>query len=118
MRSAVRFVLLTEAFSVLTYALGWWTVPIVGAAWALLSGDRNRAAMAGLAAGAGWILLLLLDAVKGPIGLISARLGGVMGVPPILLWLATPMFAGGLAWSAAKLVTYFGRESAPTAAST
>lgn len=101
----------------LTFALGWWTVPIVGAVWALLSGGRNRAAIAGFAAAAAWIALLLLDAAKGPIGLISARLGGVLSVPPVLLWLATPLFAAGLAWSAAKLVTYFRRGSAQPAVS-
>lgn len=117
MRTVVRFILLSEAFAVTTFALGWWTVPVIAALWAYFSGGSHRAMFAGLAAGASWIMLLLLDAAKGPVGVMASRLGGVLGIPAIALYVITPLFAALLAWSAAAVVTRFRAAISPQASS-
>lgn len=103
LRNVVKAVLLAELFAVATYALGWWTVPLIAALWALMSHDENVARYTALCAVAGWTTLLLLDAAKGPVANMAARLGGVMGIPSVLLYVLTLLFPALLAWSAAKL---------------
>ena len=109
MTAPIRYILLAEAFAVATFALGWWTVPLIAAAWTLYSADRYRARNIALAAAGGWATLLVLDAVRGPVGTMAEQLGGVMGLPPWLLYVLTLLFPALLAWSAATLV----RRSAP-----
>ena len=103
MRNAVKFVLLAELFAVATYALGWWTVPIVAVLWAIVSRDSNRALIAGVCAAGGWASLLLLDVARGPVGTMAAKLGGVMGVPGFVLLMLTLLFPALVAWCAASL---------------
>lgn len=100
----VRAILLAEAFAVATYAFGWWTVPLIAAVWALLS-RRGVALFTALCAAGGWATLLVLDAAKGPVGNMATRLGGVMGLPPVLLYVLTLVFPALLAFSAAALST-------------
>lgn len=107
----VQYVLLAEAFAVATFALGWWTVPIVAAVWALVSADPRRVRNAGIAAAAGWATLLVLDAVKGPVGTMASQLGGIMRVPAPVLVILTLVFPALLAWSAGALFSR-GRVSA------
>ena len=110
----VKVVLLAEAFAVATFGLGWWTVPIIAALYALASTNPGRARTAGLCALGGWATLLLLDAAKGPVGAMATRLGGVMGLPGVVLLLLTLIFPALLAWSAATLTPSL-RGSAPKA---
>ena len=110
----VKVVLLAEAFAVATFGLGWWTVPIIAALYALASTNPKRARTAGLCALGGWATLLLLDAAKGPVGTMATRLGGVMGLPGVVLLLLTLIFPALLAWSAAALMPSL-RGSAPKA---
>jgi len=104
LRSAVKFVLIAEAFSVATYALGWWAVPLL----ALLCGltikpDGKPVIYATICAVAGWFMLLVLDAARGPLGEVASRFGGVMGFPPAALFVTTLLFSGLLAWSASSI---------------
>jgi hypothetical protein len=110
----VKGVLLAEAFAVATFGLGWWTVPIIAAAYALASTNPNRARTAAVCALGGWATLLLLDTAKGPVGAMATRLGGVMGLPGFVLLLLTLIFPALLAWSAATLMPSL-RGSAPKA---
>lgn len=104
MRTFIRYLLLAEAFAVVTYAAGWWSVPVLGGLWAMFSGERHAARNAALCAAAGWASLLLLDAVRGPVGTMASQLGAVMRIPAVALYLVTLLFAALLAWSAAELV--------------
>ena len=55
--------------------------------------------------------LLAIDAVSGPVGLLGARLAGVMRVPAVVLVLVTLLFPALLAWSAATVVSLaFGKR--------
>jgi hypothetical protein len=97
-------VLLAEAFAVSTFAFGWWTVPALAALYSIASTNPKRARTAGLCALAGWGTLLLLDFAKGPVAEMGHRLGGVMGLPSIVLYVLTLLFPALLAWSAARLI--------------
>lgn len=109
-------VLLAEAFAVATFAFGWWTVPVLAALYAIASTNPNRARTAALCALGGWGTLLLLDFAKGPVAEMGQRLGGVMGLPSVALYLLTLLFPALLAWSAAKVIPPL-RGSSPKAPS-
>ncbi|MEO8194369.1 MAG: hypothetical protein ABI681_11020 [Gemmatimonadales bacterium] len=104
MRAFIRIVLLSEAFAVATFGLGWWAVPIVAAAWALISSTSNAPRLAAICAAAGWATLLLLDVARGPVSAMGEKLGGVMNLPAAALYLLTLLFPASLAWSAATLI--------------
>ena len=104
MRGFLKVVLLAEAFAVATFGLGWWSVPLVAAVWALISRDSNRARIAAVCAAGGWASLLALDIVKGPVLTMGNQLGTIMNLPPVVLYLLTLGFPALLAWSAAALV--------------
>ena len=116
MKSLVKVLLLAELFAVATYAFGWWTVPLIAALWAIVSRDDTPARLAALCAALGWGTLLVLDAIKGPVGEMATTLGGVMRVPAVVLTLLTLIYPALLAWSAAALVGAFRRPAAATSA--
>ena len=115
MRGFVKYLLLAEAFAVATFAAGWWAVPIVAAIWGLVSTDARRARDAALCAAVGWAILLLLDAARGPVGVMAAQLGDIMGLPASVLYLLTLVFPALLAWSAAALMPMLRKGEAATA---
>jgi hypothetical protein len=49
----------------------------------------------------GWGVLLLIDAVQGPIGVLTGRLGVLFQVPGAVLLAVTVLFAGVLGWAGA-----------------
>ena len=104
LRSVVKFVLITEAFAVATFALGWWIVPVLAFILGMtLDRARGPVRYATLCAAAGWLSLLLLDAARGPLLELASRFGGVMRVPSFALILLTLLFPALLAWSAASI---------------
>jgi hypothetical protein len=104
LRATVKFVLLTEAFAVATFALGWWAVPLLAFAWGALVDGRSRPVfLATICAMAGWGGVLLLDAARGPLDVVAQRFGGVIGFAPIVLISLTILFPALLAWSASSL---------------
>ena len=104
MNAIVKYVLLAEGFAVATFALGWWTVPVVAALWTLFTKGREVPIYVAIAAAGGWASLLVLDAVRGPVGRMAEQLGAVMGLPAWLLYVVTMLFPALLAWSAAAIV--------------
>jgi hypothetical protein len=103
-RTFVKFILLAEAFAVTTFGLGWWSVPLLAAAWGLMSRSPRRAMFAALAALGGWISLLMLDVARGPVGTMGSQLAGVMKLPAVALYALTLIFPFLLAWCAATLM--------------
>ena len=93
------------AIAALTWVLGWLGVLlaalIVGFVFHDEGGGGWRIA---LAAALAWGALLLVDAVAGPFGALSAMLGGVLRLPGAVLVLLTLAFPAALAWSAATVV--------------
>lgn len=118
---AVKFLLLTEAFAVVTFAGGWSGVPVVAFVWGLAAESTVRSArFSAICAAAGWASLLLLDAARGPVGVVATRFGGVMGLPPAALIGITLLFPALLAWSASSIAaairrTILARRAQPAA---
>lgn len=100
---AIKFVLLTEAFAVVTFAGGWSGVPVLAFIWGLAEGSARSTRFSAVCAAAGWGSLLLLDAARGPVGEVATRFGGVMGLPPVALIGITLLFPALLAWSASSI---------------
>jgi len=111
-RPLVKYLLLAEAFAVTTFGLGWWSVPLVAAAWGLASRSDRKAAFAALAALGGWASLLMLDVFRGPVGTMGAQLGGVMHLPAFALYALTLIFPALLAWCAAALMPTLRKSTA------
>jgi hypothetical protein len=103
-RTLVKFALLAEAFAVTTFGLGWWSVPLLAAAWGLASRNPRKAGFAAFAALVGWATLLLLDVARGPVGTMGTQLAGVMKLPAFALYALTLIFPMLLAWCAATLM--------------
>jgi hypothetical protein len=104
MSTFVKYVLLAEGFAVATFALGWWTVPVVSVLWTIFTKGRYAPRNVGFAAAGGWASLLVLDVVRGPVATMGDQLARVMGLPAWLLYVITLLFPGLLAWSAATIV--------------
>jgi hypothetical protein len=99
-RSTVKFLLLTEAFAVTTYAFGWWAVPLLAFLWAAFVHTRRPILFATICAASAWAAMLLNDAARGPVNEVGARFGGILGIPSVALIAITIVFAALLAWSA------------------
>ena len=93
------------AMAALTWLLGWWGVLlaalIVGLVFHREGGGGWRVA---LAAALAWGALLAVNAASGALGSVVATLGGVIGVPGVVLVLLTLIYPALLAWSAATLM--------------
>ncbi|MBI3568237.1 MAG: hypothetical protein HY084_08575 [Gemmatimonadetes bacterium] len=98
----LRFVLVAAAFAAATFAIGWWGVPLVGAAMGVItSRERGGATVAALAAMVAWGALLLWDAARGPLGHLASVLAGVLTIRPVGVYAVTLCFAGLLALTSA-----------------
>ncbi|MEO5580962.1 MAG: hypothetical protein ABIR58_09900 [Gemmatimonadaceae bacterium] len=102
----MKFLLLSEAFAVATFGLGWWSVPVVAALWGIFGTPASRQALfAALCATFGWASLLALHAARGSIGAVAAQISEVMRLPSGVLYALTLLFPALLAWSAAALAS-------------
>jgi hypothetical protein len=105
MQRTVWFVAGVVAMALATWMAAWWTVPLVGAAWAFVRHDDAAAPLlAGLAAMAGWGLLLLISSVTAPVGAVMRVVGATMQLGPAAMVALTLAFAGLLGASAGALV--------------
>ena len=104
----VRLALLTAAFAIATFVLGWWAVPLVAAIYAVISSaQRGSAVLSGIAAMIGWGALLAITAAQGPVGTLAGELGGVLKLKPFAVYAVTIAFPGLLAVSAAVVARAF-----------
>jgi hypothetical protein len=96
---------LFAALSAAATALGgWWTVPLLAALWVrVLPSDRRGPATTVVGAAAGWLALLGVEALHGPIPALATLLSAVLGLPRAGFLLATVLFPAALAGSAAIL---------------
>jgi hypothetical protein len=103
MRTIARIALLAVAFAAATLVFGWWSVAAVGILWGVVAGPGRRAGRtAALAASLGWLALLVVTALQGPVLRVADRVGGVLGVPWAVVVGITLVFpallGGGGAW--------------------
>jgi hypothetical protein len=103
-RTFLQIGVLGVVVAVATWWIGWWTVPLVAAAWgAAQRGEGYPVATSAVAATLGWVLLLALRAGAGPVGDLSRKLGGILGVPGWVPLLAALVFPAALAAAGAAL---------------
>jgi hypothetical protein len=100
------------AVAVGTWLVGWWAVvPVSIIAGVLYRDEGGRSLRVAAAAAIGWALLLAIDAVAGPIGLLTTLLGGTIGIPGPVLLVVTLVFPAVLAWSSATAAAELIRPS-------
>lgn len=100
----VRVLAVTFVMAAGTWVIGWWAVPLIGAAYALLRGAASHVAReAAVGAVLAWSVLLLYQASNPAFGRLTAALAGVFPVPAVVLMLVSVLFAGVLAGSAARV---------------
>jgi len=106
LRTVVKFILLSEAFAIVTFAGGWSGVPVLALVMGLFTASEGKPVRwATLCAATAWLELLLLVATRGPLGEVATRFGGVLGLPPVALLGITLLFPALLAWSASTIGT-------------
>ena len=89
-----------------TAAGGWWSVPLLAALWVrVLPSDRGGVTTTAIGAAAGWLGLLGVAAVHGPIPAVATTLSAVLGLPRWGFLLITLAFPAALAGTAAILAT-------------
>ncbi len=100
-----KFAMIVGAMAAGTWFVGWWTVPVIAAVWAIVDRtDRTlplRAAGAGIAA---WGLLLAAQLPGGSLERLAIAVGTAMGVGALPLVVLTLLYPALLAASAAGLV--------------
>lgn len=101
----VWFLTLVIAVALGTYAFGWATPAVLGAAWAAVRRDDAFVpAMASLAGIVGWGALLGVQSMMGPVARVADVVGAAMQVGAGPLLVLTLAFPALLAGSAAGLV--------------
>lgn len=103
MPTFIRTLLLAAAFALGTWILGWWAVPLIGAAWGLMRRRRARFLDAFAAAAIAWVALLAFDAARGPLGRLTTVMGGIFLMPGVLVLVVSVLFAALLAGCAAQV---------------
>ncbi len=89
-----------------TVLLGWWVVPLVGAAWGVTRRPGSWPALeAGLGGVLGWGVLLGWVATRGPLWRLAGEVGGLLGLPAGGFIGITLLYGGLLAGSAAALAS-------------
>jgi len=102
-RQLVLVAALAVVMALGTWWLGWWVVPVLGAAWGVARYGAYPSATAGVAAALGWLLILGFQAIRGPMGEVSRTLAAVLSMPGWVPIVATALFPAGLAAAAARL---------------
>jgi hypothetical protein len=102
-RQLVVILALAAAMALGTWWLGWWVVPVLGAAWGVARYGAYPSTTAGVAAALGWTALLGIAALQGPMGEVSRTVGGVLSAPGWVPLALTALFPAGLAAASARV---------------
>lgn len=104
MRRGIRVGLFAAITAVGTAAGAWWCVPLLAALWVrALPSDRAAVATTMFGAAAGWLALLGVAALQGPVSAVGAMFSAVLGLPRWGFLLVTLLFPAALAGTAAFL---------------
>ena len=106
-------IVLALSMAGLTWLFGWWGVAIVAVVAGVVFRRDGRAWRVALAASEGWALLLVVDALSGPLGRVTTTLGGAMSIPGPALLLVTLLYPALLGWSGAAVACELTRWLAP-----
>ncbi len=88
---AIRLVILAMAFALITIAVGWWAVAVVGVLWGWLAGSaiRYHRTLGAVAAGVAWLAILTSAGFMGEGRALLAAVSGLFSVPAVLPVAAT-----------------------------
>jgi len=101
----VRIVALAGVVAATTWVIGWWSVPLCGAGFAVLQrGTDHVVRDATLAAMLAWTALLVYQVAHPAFGRLAASAGAAIPLPTPVLLVVAVLFAGVLAGSAARLL--------------
>lgn len=115
MRFALRALLLSAAFGIGTWVLGWWAIPLFAAAAGVIARHAPRQAIAaGVAAAIAWSVLLAWSALHGSFWSFASQVGGAMGLSGVVLIVLTIVFPALVAWLAASLAQILARGNPAT----
>jgi hypothetical protein len=104
MKRGIRIALFGAITAVGTAAAGWWIVPILAALWVrVLPSDRGAVTTTMFGAAAGWLMLVGVVALQGPVPAVAAMCSAVLGLPRWGFPLVTLLFPATLAGTAAVL---------------
>lgn len=104
MRRALRVAAFASLTAGGTLAAGWWTVPLLAAAWVRVLSDRRPILSTMLGAALGWVALLGLGMRYGPVAAVAWCLSAALELPRWGFLAATIVFPALLAGAAALLV--------------
>ena len=76
----VRILLLGVAVAIGTWILGWWAVPLLGAAWGILRRGQPRFWTAAFGGIVGWWLLMLYNATQGSVAGMATLMGDIFRI--------------------------------------
>lgn len=109
----LAIVTLAAVIAVGTWFAGWWMVPVLAAGWQAWR-PRSAPVLVAVAAILGWAALLML-LPPAPLLRLLGRLAGLFHLPVWAMALTAPIYAGLLAWSAARIVAALDPRRAATA---
>jgi hypothetical protein len=115
MNRLIPWLVLVEVIALVTAIVGWWTVPILAAVYALIYPDRKHWLSTALAGLCGWGLLIDITWFQGPVFELAGKVGGALGLPGAAFVLLTLIFPALLAGSAAELAAAVRRAVADMA---
>jgi hypothetical protein len=104
MRRILMFALLTVAFALGTILVGWTAVPVLAALLSIGMRRVEAPRYAAIGAACAWALLLLRVTAFPAASRLLQVLNELFRVPGLLIAALAVVFAGALAWSAARLV--------------
>ncbi len=100
----LRALLVGVVVALATWFLGWWSVPLTGAVYAMLRRGQDSAVLeAALGAMLAWGALLAWQTTHPAYGRLRDAISGVFPVPAFVLMIVAVLFAGLLAGAAARL---------------
>ena len=106
----ISLLIIVVAAAGFTFIAGWWGVAIVAVgAGIVFRRDEGRPWRVALGAMAGWILLLLLDAIGGRFGRVVTAVSGSMSIPAVALLGATLLLPCLMGWSGATVGAAIGQ---------
>lgn len=104
MKRWIHWIVLVVVFALGTAFLGWWTVPLVAAFCGAIVG-RGAWGWAAAAATTAWALLLVENALTGPLTELASTLAGIFGLPGWAMIVLTLAFPAVIAAAAAELAS-------------
>jgi hypothetical protein len=116
MSTVIRLAVLAVAFALITIAVGWWAVAVVGVLWGWLAGSgiRYTRTLSAVAASLAWLAILTVGAVRGEGRALLEAISGLFPVPGALVVAATIGLAALLAGLGAWLGTGLRPASGPS----